>query len=70
MFDHLPNKLPTPDEFARRVLELRQECVRFLEEAQNAGKKREARGYQSVLRKWDALIAKYGLERYARTHRV
>lgn len=34
---------------------------------QNAGCKREARGYQIMLRKFDALIAKYGLGRCART---
>lgn len=67
MFDKLPSRLPTPGEFARMVLESRLDCVRLLQEAQNAGRKQEARRYQSMLRKWDTMIAKFGAERYART---
>lgn len=57
--------IPSPEEHAKAMLRMRGEIAGFLEEARDSGNRREARKWQAELRKFDKLIADYGLNRYA-----
>ena len=57
--------LPSREELARAVLRGRGEAASFMKEAQDAGRHKEAKQWESELRKVDKLIAQYGLNRYA-----
>ena len=57
--------LPTPEQFARRVLELHVESTRMLEEARLAGKRSDIATFERLVRRWDKLISQYGLHRFA-----
>lgn len=63
MFDR--SMLPTAADLAKSMLTGRAVVMRYLEEARSAGNKKEIRTWESQLRKMDALIAKYGMQRYA-----
>jgi hypothetical protein len=63
MFDR--STLPTAAEVAKSMLTGRAVGVRCLQEARSAGNKKEIRAWESQLRKVDALVAKYGMQRYA-----
>ncbi|MEZ2406957.1 hypothetical protein AB6806_09095 [Bosea sp. RCC_152_1] len=68
MTDHLPPSLGaplTPATFAQLTFKLRANAVRLMDEARLAGRKREVRFYEAKLRRIDADIAKYGMQRYA-----
>lgn len=47
------------------VLARRADAVRYLEQARVAGKAREVRQYEAIVKSLDKLIAQYGLNRYA-----
>jgi hypothetical protein len=55
----------TPAGFSQLMLRHRAAAARLMEEAQLAGRKREARSCEAKLRSIDASIAKYGMQRYA-----
>jgi hypothetical protein len=63
MFDR--STLPTAADVAKSMLTGRAVGIRCLEEARSAGNKKEIRAWESQLRKMDALIAKYGMQRHA-----
>lgn len=52
-------------QIAESILRSRTEIVRYLEEAEQAGKRKEARSWKSALRKIDKQIETYRLDRYA-----
>ena len=52
-------------QIAESTLRSRAEIVRYLEEAEQDGKRKDARSWKSILRKIDKQIAMYGLDRYA-----
>jgi len=59
------NALPTAADLANSTLAGREVAVKWLNEARSVGDKKEIRALESKLRRIDALIAKYGMERYA-----
>ncbi|WP_038358574.1 hypothetical protein [Bosea sp. UNC402CLCol] len=66
MTDHLPPTIGvplTPATFSQLTFKLRASAVRLMEEARLAGRKREVRFYEVRLRRIDADIAKYGMQR-------
>jgi hypothetical protein len=50
---------------AQTILASRDDVVRYVDEAQRNGKRRQAASWRSRLRKLDQRIALYGLDRYA-----
>ena len=52
-------------QIAESTLRSRAEIVRYIEEAEQDGKRKDARSWKSALRKIDKQIAMYGLDRYA-----
>ena len=52
-------------QIAESTLSSRAEIVRYIEEAEQDGKRKGARSWKSALRKIDKQIAMYGLDRYA-----
>ena len=50
---------------ALATLRLRDQAAKFLDEARAAGDRREVRTWEAELRKFDKLIATYGLNRYS-----
>jgi hypothetical protein len=57
--------MPTPEEFARSILCMRDEARVYQAEAERVGNEREARAFGRELRKVEKMILDYGLERYA-----
>ena len=57
--------IPTPEESGSAALSARDECKQMLAEAEARRDARMASKCRSELRKWDKMIADFGLERYA-----
>jgi hypothetical protein len=58
-------ELASPKMLAQNALDKRDWVAARIEEARRSGSRQEARQWAAELRKWEKLIAQYGLEHHA-----